>query len=89
MITIRLQEKKIVLILDRKRLTETELKALATQVKGIGETKLLIAWNQAQQSLPGPRPAKTDYRKAENMYGAKYGNLEWERMLGSSRLMPL
>jgi hypothetical protein len=56
-------------------------------VKGIWETKLLIAWNQAQQSFPGPLPAKIDYRKAKNMYRAKYGNLEWEKMLGSSRLM--
>jgi hypothetical protein len=70
-----------------KRLTAEEVKVLSTQVRGIGIKKLLLAWNQAQQSLPGPCPTKIYYRTAVNPCLAKYGALEWEKMLGSSRLM--
>ncbi len=86
-ITTRLEQKKIVSILDMKILTEEQVKVVATQAKGIGDKKLLLAWNQAQQSVPGSCPAKIDYRTAENRYLAKYGDLEWEKMLGSSQLM--
>jgi hypothetical protein len=71
-----------------KRLTAEEVKVLSTQVKGIGMKKLLLAWDKAQRSIPGPCPSKIDNRTAKNPYLAKYGDLEWEKMLGSSQLMP-
>jgi hypothetical protein len=49
--------------------------------KGLSMKKLGPAHAQAQTCIDGEHPSKIDYRKANNMYAARYGNDKWKEKI--------
>jgi hypothetical protein len=54
---------------------------IVASTKGLSMKKLGPAHAQAQTCIDGEHPPKIDYRKADNPYGARYGNEKWEEKM--------
>jgi hypothetical protein len=84
----KLKKQGLVTIQDIKDLSSEQMEAIAKleKVDRIGLPQMLGFQEQAKKAILGRAPEKTDYRKAENPWKARYGK-DWEKKLDQSSLM--
>jgi predicted flap endonuclease-1-like 5' DNA nuclease len=84
----KLKKQGLVTIKDIKNLSGNQMEAISKleKVDRIGLPQMLGFQEQAKKAILGRPPEKTDYRKAENPWKARYGD-DWEEKLDQSSLM--